>query len=180
LAGYLVAVRGYWATAEDVCVYEVVGQDDEAVERLLRYARTLSSAGYQVPSASLANPVRPLLRRLGFAETGSTPHIMVRILRPDRIWQRLASGTELVESLVLTVCTPHRTLVVNDPPGARYNVRLETKENMLSRLFCCRLDLEAALDMEMVRWNLRDPGLGRALGQVFAFCDWVQWYTDYV
>ena len=180
LAGYLVAVRGYWAAAEDVCVYEVVGEDDEAIERLLRYARRLSSTGFQVPAVSLANPVRGLLRRMGFAETGSTSHIIVRLLRPDRIFARLAAGTDLAGTLSLTIHTPHRTLVVNDPPEARYQVQMETKENLLARLFCCRLDLPSALDTELVRWNGRDPGLKRALCDLFAFSDWVQWFTDYI
>jgi hypothetical protein len=59
-------------------------------------------------------------------------------------------------------------------------VRLETKEGMLARLFCCRLDLGAALEVELVRWRNPDPGLRRALHEVFAPCEWVQWYTDYV
>ena len=50
----------------------------------------------------------------------------------------------------------------------------------LARLFCCRLDLGAALDMELVRWNGHDDGLKRALSQVFEFSEWVQWFSDYV
>ena len=42
------------------------------------------------------------------------------------------------------------------------------------------LDLEAAVEMEMVRWNVDDRGLARALCDTFAFADWVQWFTDYV
>jgi hypothetical protein len=105
---------------------------------------------------------------------------MARILRPDRIFRRLAEGSDLVDSLALTVATPHRTLVVNDPPEPGHAVRLETKEGMLARLFCCRLDLDAALEVELVRWRQPDPGLRRELAQVFAPCEWVQWYTDFV
>jgi hypothetical protein len=105
---------------------------------------------------------------------------MARLLRPDRIWQRLAEGSGLQDGLFLTVTTPHRTLEVNCPPGASYRVRLETKECCLARLFCCRLNLDAALDMELVRWRDPDPGLRRELCHLFAPADWVQWYTDYV
>jgi hypothetical protein len=105
---------------------------------------------------------------------------MARILRPERIFQQLAAGSDLLRTLSLTVVTPHRTLVVNDPPESRYAAQIETKESMLSRLFCCRLDLEAAVEMELVRWNVYDPGLQRALAQVFAFSEWVQWFTDFV
>jgi GNAT superfamily N-acetyltransferase len=181
LAGYLVATRGLWSSLEDVFVYEVVGEDDGAVERLVRYAHGFSAnERFGVPLVSLANPVRALLRRMGFVEGESTPHVMARILRPDRIFGRLADGSDLLHTLSLTVVTPHRTLVVNEPPESKYAVRLETKESVLSRLFCCRLDLEAALDMELVRWRDPDPGLRLELSQVFAFAEWVQWFTDFV
>ena len=195
LAGYLVAAQGYWSSATAVCVNEVVGKDEATVERLVRFARWFtagdggaapageSAAGegqFLVPLVSLANPVRPLLRRMGFAEGESTSHVMARLLRPDRIFARLAKGSGLADTVALTVATPHRVLEVNDPPEPRHRVRLETKEGMLARLFCCRLDLDAALDMELVRWRDPDPGLRRELCQVFAPCAWVQWYTDYV
>lgn len=195
LAGYMVLVEGQASAAADRFIYEVVGDDDQAIEALIRHASYLvltsavlhqgdpavASPGQVVlPSVSLANPVCALLRRMGFAEEASTPHIMARLLRPDRIFARLAEGSDLAKDLALTVSTPHRSLVVSDPPVPKYTVRLETKEGLLSRLFFCRLDLQAALDTEMVRWNGHDAGLRRALCQVFAFAEWVQWYTDYV
>jgi hypothetical protein len=181
LLGYLVAAQGLWSSKTTVCVYEVVGEDEAAVEELLRYGRRFAGQEqYVVPLVSLANPVRSLLRRMGFAEGESEPHVMARLLRPDRIWQRLSRGTQLDKTLSLTVVTPHRTLEVNDPPEPHYRVRLETKEHFLARLFCCRLDLNAALDMELIRWRDPDVGLQRELHQIFAPCDWVQWFTDYV
>jgi GNAT superfamily N-acetyltransferase len=179
--GYLVASYGLWDASPDLVVYEVVGEDDAAVASLLRYMRArANSERFRVPYVSLANPVRPLLREMGFEESESSPHIMARILRPDRIFQRLAVGSNLMDTLALTVSTPHRALAVNAPPDPRYTVRLEMKESLLSRLFCCRLDLEVALETEMVRWNGRDLALKRELCDVFSFADWVQWFTDYV
>ena len=188
LAGYLVVAQGNWSSATAVFVCEVVGEDEATVERLVRFARRFApdvqeaDAGPQfiAPLVSLANPVRPLLRRMGFAEGESTSHVMARLLRPDRIFARLAEGSGLTDAVALTVATPHRVLEVSDPPAPRHKVRLETKEAMLARLFCCRLDLDAALDVELVRWRDPDPGLRRELCQVFAPCEWVQWYTDYV
>ncbi|MBL7201138.1 MAG: GNAT family N-acetyltransferase [Anaerolineae bacterium] len=181
LAGYLVAVQGTWRPSEDVYVYEAVGEDEGVLERLIRYARGFAAnAIFGAALVSKANPIRALLRRMGFIEEESTPHVMARILRPDRIFSRLAAGSDLPRTLSLTLSTPHRTVVVNDPPDPQYVVRLETKENLLSRLFCCRLDLAAALDMELVRWSERDPGLERELCRVFEFAEWVQWFTDFV
>lgn len=182
LRGYLVAAQGVWGASQDLCVYEVVGEDDDALRHLLRYARQLSVNGeFHVPYISMANPLRRLLRDMGFLEGESSPQIMARILRPDRIFARLAAGSNLLHTLSLTVSTPHRTLVVNDPPQARYAVQLETKEQLLSRLFCSRLDLRAACKTEMVRARGRvDPGVMRELEQIFRFSEWVQWFTDFV
>jgi hypothetical protein len=185
LRGYMVAVLGTGASERAVCVYEVVGEDESAVLHLLRYGRRLGQhpggfAQYIVPAVSLSNPIRPLLRRLGFAEGESGPQVMARLLRPDRIWGRLAEGSDLKQSLALSVATPHRVVQVSDPPEPRYRVRLETKEHCLARLFTCRLDLDAAVEMELVRWRDADPGLRCELAHVFAPCEWVQWYTDFV
>jgi GNAT superfamily N-acetyltransferase len=188
LLGYMVAVwSGLWSPARSLYIYEAVGEDDTAVERLVRYAAGLGAGPGEppgervvVPAVSLANPLGALLERMGFAGEESDAHIMARLLRPDRIWARLAGGSDLLDSLALVVATPHRTLVVNDPREPCYTVRVETKESMLARLFTCRLDLAAALDMELVRWDVRDAGLRRELCRVFEFSEWVQWFTDYV
>ena len=181
LSGYLVATHGTWDVSDDLCVYEVVGTDGDVVRRLLSAARPLASNGvYRIPYVSLANPICGTLQEMGFAGSESSPHVMARILRPDRIWQRLADGSDLLQTLALSVSTPHRTVEVNEPPDSRYVVRMETKESLLSRLFCCRLDLEAAVQMEMVRWNVRDEGLARELFEVFRPAEWVTWMTEYV
>jgi GNAT superfamily N-acetyltransferase len=193
IRGYLVAViGGSWRPSEDVQVFEVVGEDERAVRRLIGFAAeraALASAGAPAdaderrivfPYLSLANPVRSVLEAMDFVPEQSTPQVMARILRPDRIWATLAGGSDLLGSLSLTVSTPHRTLEISDPPDARYSVGLQTKESLLARLFCCRLDLEAALDMELVRWNGNDAGIRRELCRILAFSEWVQWFTDFV
>ena len=181
LAGYMVAVRGLWADTDEIYIYEVVGEDEHTVEQLVRYARSLSVSGAVVGhEMSLANPVCGVLKRMGFEERNTSPHLMARILCPDRIFGRLAAGSGLLEALSLVINTPHRSISVNEPKDPRYRVTMETKEGLLSRLFLCRLNLEAAIEMEMVRWNVDDQGLARALYETFAFAEWVQWFTDYV
>jgi len=87
LLGYLVATYGTWDASDDLCVYAVVGTDADVVRRLLTAARPLASNGvYRVPYVSLANPVCETLDEMGFAGSESSPHVMARLLRPDRIW----------------------------------------------------------------------------------------------
>ena len=189
LRGYAaVVIGGSWRPSQDLRVYEVVGEDDEAVRQLIAFAAAQAGPPANaeeetqviVPSLSLANPLAGVLEKMGFAPSPTTTQIMARILRPERIWAALARGSDLLDTLALTVATPHRSLAISDPPDARYAVTLQTKESLLSRLFSCRLDLEAALAMELVRWNGKDAGIRRELCRVFSFSDWVQWFTDFV
>jgi GNAT superfamily N-acetyltransferase len=181
LAGYMVAVRGLSTDTDEMYIYEIVGEDEGRVEQLVQHARSLSANGRVVGHRiSLANPLGATLKRMGFEARDTSPYLMARILCPDRIFARLAAGSRLLNALSLTVNTPHRSLIVNEPDDSRYRVMMETKESLLSRLFLCRLNLEAAVEMEMVRWNVDDRGLARALYDTFAFTDWVQWFTDYV
>ena len=181
LAGYLVAAGGSGKTTEDLHIYELVAQNEDAAGRLIRYACGLvGGAKIIFPSVSLENPVCPILRRMGFKAAPTTPHIMATMLRCDQAFRALAHQTDLPDTLALTVHTPHRSLSVNHPPQPRYSIQLETKENLLSRLFCSRLDLDAALQMQLVRWDCHDSGLGRELCRVLRYAEWVQWFTDYV
>jgi GNAT superfamily N-acetyltransferase len=181
VTGYLSGIFGTWQNKEDLCVFELVADDEDAIESLLAVAKRLSQSGaIRFPLVSLANPIRPVLEKMNFAAGETTSHLMARLLRPDRIFGRLAGGTGLVERVSLRVVTPHRTLIVNDVPNSGHTVELELKEHDLARLFLCRLNLSAALDMESVRWKDRDPGLERELAAVFQPADWVQWFSDYV
>jgi GNAT superfamily N-acetyltransferase len=81
LRGYLVAVREVHHSDGKVYVFEVVGEDHEAVERLIRFASRFSvGGGYRFAQVSLANPVRLTLQRMGFVEARSEPQVMARIL----------------------------------------------------------------------------------------------------
>ena len=181
VTGYLVGIFGTWEHKEDINVLEAVAVDDSALLCLVAAARKLSASGaIRFPLVSLANPIRPILERFGFSDGETTPHIMARLLRPDRIFSQLAAGTGLTESLSLTLVTPHRTVLLNEVADPKYTVRMELKEHDLTRLLLCRLNLEASLDTEAVRWTNRDTGLERELALIFCFADWVQWFTDYV
>ena len=187
VVGYLVSARGTWTDLEDLHVYEVVGRESGAVAELLRNAREKAgNTKLVVPSVGLANPLREVLLELGFEESETTPHIMARILRPERIFRVLVGaeyGNEVpteLESLVIKVTTPHRSFALHEPQSPQKKIHLQMKESTLCRLLFCRLDLKSALDTEIVRWPDRDAGIEQILCRVFEFCRWIQWFSDYV
>lgn len=187
IAGYIVGALGTWTNLDDLHIYEVVGREKGVLAKLLAVARENSGRNkIVVPSVALANPVRAALTELGYEESETTPHIMARILNPERIYQVLvgaeygADAPSSIESAEIKVTTPHRTVYLNQPRKPAAWAHMQMKESCLCRLLFCRLDLKAALEMELVRWTQRDSGIESELCRVFSFCDWVQWFSDYV
>ena len=81
IIGYAVVVTGTWRDLDDPHIYELVGSTETVVESMIRHIQTASKGGnLRVPSVSLANPVRPVLVRLGLTEERSQPQIMARIV----------------------------------------------------------------------------------------------------
>ena len=187
VAGYLVGAYGTWTNLDDLHIYEVMGRDKHTIGELLAVAReNTGKSKLIVPSVALANPIRDTLAELGFDESETTPHIMARIVRPDRIFQNLigaAYGNDVppaIESASIVVTTPHRTVALNQPRSPTTRIHLQMKESSLCRLLFRRLDLRTALEMEMVRWSKQNPELEDALCTAFTFREWIQWFSDYV
>jgi GNAT superfamily N-acetyltransferase len=179
--GYLLGVHGTWSDKDDLVVFEAAGSDTDTTVSLLSAAQDLSRSGtLRLRMISLSNPIRETLDGLGGISGETTPQLMARILNPERIFKRLADGTDFAERVSVSVVTPHRTVVLSNPENPRFHVRLELKEAFLSRLLMCRLSFGAALDMELLRWAHRDAGIERELQEIFKFNEWVQWFSDYV
>ena len=185
LIGYAIFTHGTWMHHEDIHLYEITGDDEKTVEALLAAGGRLAPGRpLRAPQISLANPVAPVLRRLGFDEERTEPHIMARIVRPHRLFIRLADSSEEVSdfrSSVHLVCsTPHRTVDLQSPPQPENTIYLEMKEHLLARLLLCRLELIAAIENELVRCRGGNNALLETLARICRPARWVQWFTDYV
>ncbi len=181
LCGYLLALAGDRRDPEGLFVCESAGTHDAVTALLIREAAcVIGSHEIRFPSVTLEDPITPVLTDLGFMSQESEPQIMCRILRADRIFGTLAAGSDLIDTIDFSIRTPHRDIIVNRPDNVRYEVRMEMKEHLVSRLFTSRLDLQAAVDMEMVRVKGADSGLIRQLSEIFRYTGWAQTYSDYV
>ena len=83
---------------------------------------------------STEHPLWPVFCARGYVPLRNEPYIRARILRPDRIFARPAHGLPLLDELRLSAVTPHRDVVINDPPGPRHSAMLFLKESQLGRL----------------------------------------------
>ena len=185
LAGYAIFAPGTWKDHQDLHLYEIAASGEIVVESLLSAgAKFAPGRPLRAPQISLANPVAPTLNRLGFEEERSEPHIMARVIRPHRLFIRLADSNPDVadfRSTVNLICsTPHRTIDLQTPPQPEHTINLEMKEHMLARLLLCRLDLRSAIENELVRCRGDKGTLIDTLAEICRPAPWIQWFTDYV
>ena len=76
---------------------------------------------------------------------------MCRLLRSDRLFSILSGGTDLASRLAKTVHKTYRNIEVSKPEAPAFMVSIETKEQLIARLFCPRLGFRAALEMDLLR-----------------------------
>ncbi len=164
------------------CVYDFVGPGIAAREALFAKIEWIAKRDKQ-PVTMEANREHPLFQPLikrGYTVKGNSPYIMGRIIRPDRIFTRLAQNSSLLKDLRLEAVTPHRDLVLNRPARPKYKAKLYLKESQLSRLLSCRLDMARALETNLIRLSPLPSGLEKALSKIFRFCPWVSFGIDYI
>jgi GNAT superfamily N-acetyltransferase len=192
IAGYVLVARGTWHQRESSHVYEIAGKYDGVVEMLIDAAARLTSRIVRIPNVSLSNPVRERLYRLGFTDGRSEPHIMTRIVSPERLFGRLCDDTEQLPSwwnrIRIECSTPHRSVVLQDGSDEVITINLEMKEHMLARMLCCRVDVDAANRLELIRYRgeeghattITAKNVIEVLKRICRPAPWVQWYSDYV
>lgn len=165
-------------------IYDLAAADRPTYRRLLgKIESQACQANLPVTFASnVEHPLNGLLYDSGFEFQNNGPFVLAHILRPDRIFARLAERSPLLRTLKLAIVTPHRDLAANQPRKAAIEATLSCKESQLSRLMCCRLDLEAALRTNQVRLHPATlPGsVVRDLCRIFAPCPWVTCGLDYI
>ncbi len=166
------------------CLYDIAASDHRTCRHLLDAIAFQARALHlpvTVPS-SVEHPLNRLFIDYGFRWQGNSPFILAHILRPDRIFTRLAGRSPLRKTLKFTIVTPHREVVVNDPAKPRHEVFLYCKESHLSRLMTCRLNLRAALQVNQVRLapSVLKTDVIRELCRIFSPSRWVTFGLDYI
>lgn len=164
------------------CIYDFAAPGIAARQALLTKIEWVAGRNKQ-PVTMMANREHPLFQPLlkrGYAYEEQSPFGMARIIRPDRIFARLAHNSMLLQNLHLDARTPHRDLVLNRPAKPKYKATLYLKESHLTRLLSCRLDMVGALETNMIRMTPLPARVENALCSVLRFCPWVLFEMDFV
>lgn len=164
------------------CIYDFAAATPATREAILARIEWLANrAGRPVSMpTNCEHPMfHPLLKRR-YVPNGNTPYIMGRILRPDRIFARLARSSPLLEALRLDAVTPHRNVAINHPARPKHVATLYLKESQLTRLLSCRLDLAGALATNLIRMSPVPARVTAMLSRVLRFWKWVSFSVDLV
>jgi GNAT superfamily N-acetyltransferase len=163
-------------------IYDLAVSDNTALKKLLDKI-ALSAKSRNESVVMPFNPEHKLFKSLidyGFKEEPDSPYIMVYVLRPHNIFNKLAKGSPLLSSLELKAVTPHRDLILNQPKRPKHRATLYLKETQLSRLLCCRLDFMHCLETNLIRMTWVPKSVQRSLHKIFKFCRWNVAMIDYV
>lgn len=164
------------------CIYDFAASNSPACRALLGKIEWVAKRRKQ-PVTMLANREHPLFGPLlerGYDCTEYSPFTMARIIRPDRIFARLAGSSPLLNDLHLDAVTPRRDVVLNRPARPKHRATLYLKESQLSRLLLCRLDMGRALETNLIRLSPLPGRVEKALSRIFGFCPWVTFGADYI
>lgn len=164
------------------CIYDIAAPEPRIMKKLLAKIEFMACKA-KLPVTIPCNCEHPLYETLlnyNFEAKNNTPCIMARILRPDRIFARLAKKSFVLSELKLQALTPHRDVVLNEPEKAKNTVTIYLKEAQLSRLLSCRLDFANAVETNLIRITPIPQRIKNALDRIFRFSPWVSFGMDYV
>ncbi len=166
-----IAVRGH---NREIASSLLAGLASAAAERNLPAVVT-------VPDSA---PICALLEALGFvprSRAQSSLILMLHALDPEALAQAAWRESAATEGLEVLVWTPEREVWLHRArrtPARR--VTLEMKEETLTRLVTCRLDLEAALAQQSVTALGADEAALAAIAQALPLTPWIYHHLDFV
>jgi len=156
-----------------------------ALPLLAAHARLAAARGIPaVASLPDSSPYAPVLAALGFRpvpRSQGAMMIMMHALDPESLSAAAWLENDATGSLDVLAFTPQRDVVLHRAmvQPAR-QVRLEMKEDTLTRLLACRLDLKAAVAQESVTAVGARTADVDAIAQALAYSPWAYHYLDFV
>jgi GNAT superfamily N-acetyltransferase len=167
---------------EHLSIMEVAGDDAADIEQVLRgledwaareavSIRTLTSA---------EDPLRPILRRVGYAEGLRSTMIMGQPLAPAELFAKACADPSVLDELKIDFWAPFADGTLHEGPNAKHEITLEGKDEVIYRLLNRRLDVRAAVRTEWLTIRNATPDAVERLASAFPYTPWAYHYLDYI
>ncbi len=153
LQAYCIAtIRTGERAQEKITIMELAGVNDTATREVLRgIGNEGARRGWPVETiACVDSPWRSLMREMGFEEGVRHTMIMGQPIAPARLFEKVCADPEAVAGLKINVWSPGYDHTIFEGPRARREITIEGKELLLNRMLMRRLDVEAAVESELI------------------------------
>lgn len=151
------------------------------VQALLLLGNEAAARGMRVTDyVSNEHPWRQLYAQLGFEEHLRELMIMGQIIRPQELFCKTCLAPELIGDLRVKVWTPTLDCVLSEGVNANREITIEAKDEHLIRLLTRRLNLQAAVESDLVSIHGATPDAIGRLSQAFPYAPWVYLHIDYL
>mgnify|MGYP001142847897 CR=1 FL=1 len=157
-----------------VSIMEIAGVSDDAVREVLKSlgAEAVNRGRTVSTIASVDSPYRMLMRELGFVEGERHTMIMGQIIAPQRLFAKACADTEAVDELKINVWAPGFDFPVWEGPNATREITLEGRDIVAIRLLNRRLDVKAAVAMDMLTIRGERADDRERLAAALPYCKW--------
>ncbi len=175
LQAYCIAtMRETFRADSVVSIMEIAGVSNDAVREVLKGlgAEAMSRGRTVATIASVDSPYRMLMRELGFVEGERHTMIMGQIIAPERLFARACADTEAVDELKINVWAPGFVFPVWEGPNATREITLEGRDIVAIRLLNRRLDVMAAVAMDLLTIRGERADDRERLAAALPYCKW--------
>ncbi|MGQ9730255.1 MAG: GNAT family N-acetyltransferase [Candidatus Zipacnadales bacterium] len=163
-------------------IMEVAGKTPANTEQVLLALEDFAAQEHLSVHAytSAEDPLRPLMRRLGYTEGLRTTMIMGQPISPANLFVRTCADTSVLESLKIDFWAPFGEGTLFEGPSAMQEVTLEGKDEVIYRLLNRRLDVRAAFATEWLTVRNASSDIIERLAAAFPYSRWVYHHIDYI
>lgn len=126
------------------------------------------------------HPWSGLYRQLGFEENPRELMMMGQIIRPQELFRKVCLAPELIGDLRVKAWTPTWDCVLSEGTCANREITIEAKDEYLIRLLTRRLNLQAAVETDLVSVHGGTAEAVGRLSQAFPYAPWVYLHLDYL
>ncbi|MEN6304711.1 MAG: hypothetical protein ABFD96_18415, partial [Armatimonadia bacterium] len=129
---------------------------------------------------SSEHPWRALSRQLGFVEGPRQMMVMGQTIRPQQLFAKTCLHPELLDDLRIKVWTPTDDYVLHEGAKVTREITIEAKDEYLIRLLNRRLNLQAAVETDLVTIQNAEAQDINRLSQSLPYAPWAYLHIDYV
>jgi len=129
---------------------------------------------------STEDPLRPILRRLGYEEHVRSTMIMGQPITPRELFGKVCTDPGVLDDFKIDFWAPFGDGTLHEGPNATHEITLEGKDEAIYRLLNRRLDIRAAVRTEWLTLRNGTEEAVERLAIALPYSPWAYHHLDYI